>query len=69
MKEIKNSKNKLLCTIDEDTGTLQNRHKKQVITTFLPIGSTTEIVRDDIRTVITRTSQRNYKIENYEITA
>lgn len=69
MKEIKNSKDKLICTIEEETGKLENVHKKQVITTFLPIGSTTSIKKDNVITVITRTSQRNYKIENYEITA
>lgn len=69
MKEIKNCLDKFVCALDEETGMLQNKYKKQTITTYLPIGSSTEIIRENVVTIITRTTEKEYKISSYEISA
>lgn len=69
LRELRNEKNRLLCKANDITGEVQTEgtHKASYLFVF-PVGSTFIIVRDNIKSVVTRT-EAAFIVNDYSIAA
>ena len=69
LRELRNVENRLLCKADDITGEVETEgsHKSSYLFVF-PVGSTFTVVRDNIKSVVTRTDKA-FIVNDYPIAA
>jgi len=69
LKPVKDCNNHTACYIDESTGYVEAEYKKQTTSTYLSIGKSFVIERNDAKTIVTRISDSRMKVERRRIAA
>lgn len=68
-REIRNSDNRLLCMANDSTGEVETQgphHSSYIF--YIPVGGTFTVVRDDLRSLVTRTATA-FTVEDYALAA
>lgn len=69
MNEIRDCHGRLACCGDATTGYISSLYKGHRTTTYLSLGETFTIERDNTRTEVTRVTTSDFKVRSYKIAA
>ena len=65
--KIKDCKGHFACIADAETGEIEQKYKRTLTRTNIPVGGKYTIERDDTVTVLRRVSTEEFEITSYEI--
>jgi len=69
LRPVKDCNHHTACFVDHATGYVEAMYKGQTTSTYLTVGKSFEILRDDARTVVTRVPSSEMKVERYRVAA